>query len=236
MAKKTKQQEPETLNPETEVSSPREELTDSWSETLSEEARAQLAAPTVANKPDISRLPDAFLNGRPSFTEGDKIVIERHVSFLANRPYLDTKTYRVRSINTETGNLWLWDEQLQQSASDNFKAGLSTGTRVYKLAMGQVVTTKKKRGRPRKEKPAEATPAAAPAGGEKRGRGRPKGSKNRSRDEIKAEKEAKRALRAAKLTRKRGGAPRVAAPAVKRVDTSWIFLLPMEQLLADLAR
>lgn len=235
MAKKTKQQEPETLNPEPEAAAPPAELTDSWSETLPEEARAHLAAPTVANKPDISRLPDAFLNGRPSFTEGDKIVIERHVSFLANRPYLDTKTYKVRSINTDTGNLWLWDEQLQQSASDNYKAGLASGCRIYKVAMGYNVSTKKKRGRPRKEKPIDAAPPVV-APEQKRGRGRPKGSKNRSRDEIKADKEAKRALRAAKLTRKRGGSPRVAPPAQKRVDTSWIFLLPMEQLLADLNR
>ena len=171
---------------------------DSHSDVLSEAAKAMLfGGAAVANKPDISRLPDAFLNGRPAFTEGDKIVIERHVSFLDAHPYLDTKTYKVRRINTDTGHLWLWDEQLQQSASDNYKQGLVSGCRTYKVAMGHNISTKKKRGRPRKN-PIEATPevAAAPAAPKKRGR--PPGSKNRSRDELKAEKEAKRAEKAAK--------------------------------------
>lgn len=171
---------------------------DSHSDVLSDAAKAVLfGAPVVANKPDISRLPDAFLNGRPTFTEGDKIVIERHVSFLANRPYLDTKTYKVRSINTDTGNMWLWDEQLQQSASDNFKVGLANGCRVYKVAMGHNVSTKKKRGRPRKN-PIEVAPEAPAAPAAPKKRGRPPGSKNRSREELRAEKEAKRAEKVAK--------------------------------------
>ena len=171
---------------------------DSHSDVLSDAAKAVLfGAPAVANKPDISRLPDAFLNGRPTFTEGDKIVIERHVSFLDGHPYLDTKTYKVRSINTDTGNMWLWDEQLQQSASDNFKAGLTNGCRVYKVAMGHNVSTKKKRGRPRKT-PIEAAPETPVAPAQPKKRGRPPGAKNRSREEIKAEKDAKRAEKAAR--------------------------------------
>jgi len=168
---------------------------DSVSDFVSSDALALLGNKAAVNKPDISRLPDAIVGGVAQFSEGDKIVIERYSGFLRGRPYLDTKTYRVVRMDEFTGRLHLFDEQLDQNAIMNWKEGLRHGT-VFKLAMGHAVSTKKKRGRPRKESiggVVEAKPE-----GEKRGRGRPKGAKNRSKEEIKAEKEAKKAARKAK--------------------------------------
>lgn len=156
--------------------------------------------PKASNKPDISRLPDAVVGGIAQFREGDKIVIERYSSFLAGRPYLDTKTYRVVRHDEFTGRLHLFDEMLEQNAIMNWKEGLRHGT-VFKLAVGKVdISTKKKRGRPRKN-PVEA-PVEKPAG-EKRGRGRPKGAKNRPKEVIAEEKAVKKAARAAKVAKKK---------------------------------
>ncbi len=157
--------------------------------------------PKATNKPDISRLPDAVVGGVAQFSEGDKIVIERYSSFLAGKPYLDTKTYRVVRHDEFTGRMHLFDEQLEQNAIMNWKEGLRHGT-VFKLAVGKVdISTKKKRGRPRKN-PVEEVKAVDPAA-PKRGRGRPKGAKNREKEVIAAEKAEKKARRAAKVAKRK---------------------------------
>jgi len=156
---------------------------------------AALAPPTAKNKPDISRLPDAVLEGKPIFARGDRIVIERYNGILGGNPYLDTKTYLVNSVDLETGRVTLFDETLLQHATDNWKGGLARG-QLYKFAHGLNVSTKRKRGRPRKNP--VAPPAAAAPPGEKKKRGRPKGSKNRPREEVKADRVASAAARAAK--------------------------------------
>lgn len=171
---------------------------ESFSDTVSPDALEAITR-KAGNKPDISRLPDAIVAGVAQFEEGDKIVIERYSSFLKGKPYLDTKTYKVVRHDVFTGRLHLFDEQLDQNAIVNWKESLKFGT-VFKLAMGNAVSTKKKRGRPRKN-PIEAT-EAKPAG-EKKGRGRPKGAKNRPKEEIKAEKDAKKAEKAARAMLKR---------------------------------
>ena len=148
-----------------------------------------LGVSKAVSKPDISRLPNAIEGGIPQFGPGDKIVIERYSSFLRGRPYLDTKTYTVLEVDAFTGKIKLYDDQLQQNAIDNWKTGARFGN-VYKLANGNVVSTKKKRGRPRKAPIGEEQPLVPP--GEKRGRGRPKGVKNRPKEEIEAEKAAKK--------------------------------------------
>jgi hypothetical protein len=169
---------------------------DSVSDFVSSDALAILGNKAAVNKPDISRLPDAIVGGVAQFSEGDKIVIERYSSFLRGKPYLDTKTYRVVRHDEFTGRLHLFDEQLEQNAIMNWKEGIRFGT-VFKLATGKVnVSTKKKRGRPRKNPVEDVAPVDPNA--PKRGRGRPKGAKNRSKEEIKAEKEAKKAARKAK--------------------------------------
>jgi hypothetical protein len=167
---------------------------ESFSDTVSPDALEAITR-KGGNKPDISRLPDAIVGGAAQFGPGDKIVIERYSSFLKGKPYLDTKTYRVVRLDEFTGRIHLFDEQLDQNAIVNWKESLKFGT-VFKLATAKMnISTKKKRGRPRKN-PIE-TEEVKPAG-EKKGRGRPKGAKNRPKEEIKAEKEAKKAERARK--------------------------------------
>jgi hypothetical protein len=176
---------------------------DAWEATSDMISRA-LGAPKPVNKPDISRLPDAIVGGIPQFGAGDKIVIERYSAFLKGRPYLDTKTYTVEDVDAFTGKIKLYDDQLQQHAIDNWKTGTVYGN-VYKLAMGHAVSTKKKRGRPRKDPVGEVKPLVPP--GEKRGRGRPPGVKNRPKAVIAAEKAAKKAAkspRAAVGTKRKG--------------------------------
>lgn len=188
---------------------------------LSPEARAIAAAieaPAGAEpKPDLSRLPDAVVDGALRLAVGDRIVIERRASFLPGRPYLDTKTYRIKRIDVN-GDMSLWDESLNQWAMDNWVTGPAKGN-VYKMATaGTLVTTKRKRGRPRKNpveapKPLVVGPDGAPV---KRGRGRPKGSKNRAKEVIVQEKAEKRRLRAAKLAKKKKPATKAAAAAPSR--------------------
>lgn len=160
----------------------------------------------ASNKPDISRLPDAICCGVPQFKEDDKIVVERYSAFLKGKPYLDTKTYRVLRLDEFTGRMHLFDEQLEQNAIMNWKESLRFGT-VFKLATGKLhISTKKKRGRPRKNPMEEVVPVDPNA--PKRGRGRPKGTVNRDKEVIAAAKAEKKELRAkkkehAKLTKKR---------------------------------
>ena len=164
---------------------------DSASDRVSgDQMEAMLRVAKPVNKPDISRLPDATEGGRPLFTAGDKIVVERYATVLAGAPYLDTKTYKVLGVNEANGAVRLFDEELNQFASTNYVEGLRSGY-VFKFAMGNKVATKKKRGRPRKN-PIEAVQPDKPAG-EKRGRGRPKGSKNRPKEVVAAERAEKKA-------------------------------------------
>lgn len=178
---------------------------ESPSDYVSSDALAALGSGKVVSKPDISRLPDAIVGGVAQFSEGDKLVIERYSSFLRGKPYLDTKTYRVIRHDEFTGRIHLFDEQLDQNAIMNWKEGLRFGT-IFKLATGKVdISTKKKRGRPKKL--VDGLPPEPKPEGEKRGRGRPKGAKNRDKETIAAEKaERKAALKARK-----------AAPEAKRM-------------------
>ena len=159
-------------------------------------------------KPDISRLPNAIdKDGFPLFRAGDKIIIERRSTILIGSPYLDTRTYTVVSIDTETGKLDLFDDTLCQSALSNYRQGLDRGY-IFKLARGNSVATKKKRGRPRKNTiedrtDIKATPTTPDGQPIKKKRGRPPGTKNRDRETIKLEKKAKLSLRSERKARRR---------------------------------
>jgi hypothetical protein len=186
-------------------------------DVIPEEVRESLlGAPSKPiNKPEIGHLPDAIVDGYPAFGVGDKIIIERRSVVLAGKPYIDTKSYRVISVDMAGGNVHLYDGDLDQFAMTNWRTGLLAGF-IFKFANGKAVVTKRKRGRPRKNPTPEALPSRASEGlnqsapaGEKKGRGRPKGTKNRSKEEIQAEKQerskvaaAKRAARAAKKASK----------------------------------
>lgn len=160
-----------------------------------------LGSSKPVNKPDISSLPDAFSGGLPLFHEGDKIVVERYAAFLKGKPYLDTKTFRVERIDIATGRMHLFDEGTEQNAIMNWHSSVTAGN-VFKLARGKVdITTKRKRGRPKKA--SSSVEAEAKPAGEKRGRGRPKGVKNRDKEIIAAEKIEKAARRTKRAAAKK---------------------------------
>lgn len=176
-------------------------------ETLSDivphEALASLGGPRMSRpKPDISHLPDAIVGGIPQFEAGDQIVVERYAGFLTGKPYLDTRTYRVLSLDSFGGKMKLLDESTDQNAMMNWKEGILHGN-IFKLHSGRLpVASKGKRGRPRKNPlpppPVDGTPLP-----KKKGRGRPKGVKNRPAEVIRAEKAAMRAKRAGKKAARR---------------------------------
>ena len=71
---------------------------------IAEAIQTQAQTKAEAQRPDISRLPDAVVNGVARVGVGDRIVIERRASFLKGNPYLDTRTYQVKGIDAATGN------------------------------------------------------------------------------------------------------------------------------------
>lgn len=148
---------------------------------LSPEQREQKR---LSRKPRIDHLKDGTVmldDGTvlPLFEVGDRIVAERHISFLQGHPWLDTRTYVVRDINDETGEVHCTDEEMRHYACVGFKHPF---TRI-KLAP--------KKGNPFLVPKVEKPKAAPQADGTKR-RGRPKGSKNRPKEIIEAEKKARK--------------------------------------------
>ena len=162
---------------------------------------ARLEATKVASKPLIDHLADAVGAdelGNLVFLgkTGDKVIIERIATVLSHRPWLDTRTYIVESVDGVTGDMRLFDPEMCQEAMSNFITGTKRGYR-FKLPSSKGMSIgKRKRGRPKKnptdapelEKPVVLDAAGQPV---KKKRGRPPGSKNRERDVIRAEKAAK---------------------------------------------
>jgi len=171
-------------------------------------AMAAKEAARIANRPVIDDLPDAVtrdpmgrlvLLARP----GDKLVVERFATVLPGKPWLDTKTYTVHSIDEATGRVHLWDDELQRVALTDYIGGTKVGYRFKLPIKGRpVVASKKKRGRPRKVQPITTPTSTSPAATETpKRRGRPKGSKNRSKEEIRSEKTLKAAKKRARKTK-----------------------------------
>jgi hypothetical protein len=142
----------------------------------------QREARRLARKPYIDHLQDgvAEADGErvPLFDVGDRIVVERRISFLTGHPWLDTRVYVVKVIDDETGAIHCTDEEMQHYACVSFKSEFQR----VKLApkKGPIFARKKKEEKP-KEEPT----------GEPKKRGRPKGSKNRPKEVIEAERKAK---------------------------------------------
>lgn len=158
----------------------------------------------LETRPVIDHLPDAVVkdeHGNMVFLArpGDKIVIERYATVLEGRPWLDTKTYTVYTIDGANGNLMLIDEELQRQAMSNYITGTRYGYR-FKLPTAKMPDLgKRRRGRPKKLVLVEPAPTPADETSTvKRGRGRPKGSKNRPAEVREAERAAK------KVKKKRG--------------------------------
>lgn len=161
-----------------------------------------LARDEEGNKPLIDHLPDAVEKDAMGFLSllvgpGEKLIIERVASVLTNKPWLDTKTYTIKSVDLASGNVSLWDDDLHRDASTNYIEGLKVGYRFKLVTRKGMQIGKKKRGRPKKNptdvpdvntKPIELDAKGMPI---KKKRGRPPGVKNRDREVIKAEKHAK---------------------------------------------
>jgi hypothetical protein len=159
---------------------------------------AMMANSKPITPPTIDHLPDAVIKdpmGRLVLLAGpgDKLVIERVASILTHKPWLDTKTYTVESVEESTGIVHLWDEDLYRNSSTNYITGISSGYR-FKLATAKGASIgQRKRGRPRKNPTTPTTPT--PTNTTPKKRGRPKGAKNRPKDVIKTEKAAKRSTK-----------------------------------------
>jgi hypothetical protein len=147
---------------------------------LSPEQREQKR---LARKPRIDHLRDGTTihdaEVIPLFDVGDRIVAERHISFLAGHPWLDTWVYVVRSIDDAKGEVHCTDEEMRHYACVGFKHPF---TRI-KLAPAK--------GDPFRVPKREKVQAPLQPG-EKKRRGRPKGSKNRPKEVIEAERKAKK--------------------------------------------
>lgn len=173
-----------------------------------DETTIDMEAP-AQNKPAIDHLPDAIVKNEMGtlvllVKPGEKLIIERCASILAGKPWLDTKTYIVMSIDEATGAVALWDDDLHRYAGTNYVSGYKAGYRFKMSTKAAVDIGKKKRGRPRKNPPVEAKPVEVDDKGQpvKKKRGRPAGVKNRPKDVIATEKAAVRKLRAEKAAKR----------------------------------
>lgn len=75
----------------------------------------------MARKPDVSHLKPAVVDGQLLVSVGDRVVVERMVSWEEGR-WLDTMVYTVRSVNKETGILGVWDEERGHRGYVSFKS------------------------------------------------------------------------------------------------------------------
>jgi hypothetical protein len=139
---------------------------------------------------DISGYEDAFGEGEggtliPRFGVGDRIILERRCSLIPGSVWYSTNTYTVKSLDTESGDLRLWNDERGQWDLSNWVSGFERGN-VYKLTKKKRVKVhlapsvdtstpgeKRKPGRPKKPEGEAKAPPLVPVG-EKRGRGRPR--------------------------------------------------------------
>lgn len=107
-----------------------EEVVDDVNEVLHRGAREQRR---VASRPYIDGFPDAVRekDGKMVCTQTKdmRIIIERYATILSTKPWLDTKTYIVNGVNQDTGEIKLWDEDLEHHVTLNFITGTKLGYR-----------------------------------------------------------------------------------------------------------
>lgn len=88
---------------------------------------AKREAGRLKQRPDISHLPDAVVDGEFLVGVGKKLVIERVCSSLASKTWLDTKTYEVKSYDGVTGELDLYDDETNRRVLMNVKTCAELG-------------------------------------------------------------------------------------------------------------
>lgn len=88
----------------------------------------------LSARPNIDHLADAVesRDGVAFFipTKGTRVIIERFATLLHDRPWLDTKSYIVESVDQETGDIRLQDEEMRHASHSNFKTALELGYRL----------------------------------------------------------------------------------------------------------
>jgi hypothetical protein len=182
----------------------------SWA--IASMSNEELVARRQAQRPDISWMEDAIdwdtADELPTFLpkKGDYVIIERYITCLPGKPWLDTRVYLMKEDAYPDGSLRLSDPVRQQQCMNNWKRGIIEGFSFKRPPKGRnPETVFESTGQVRRKRKVVAELAqkpAAPTTGEKRGRGRPKGSKNRDKATITAEKTARREERAAKRARR----------------------------------
>ena len=109
----------------------------------------KVGATRADRRPDIAHLADGVVCGTdtggipiPLFDVGSRIVVERTI----NGRWLDTRVYRVKSIDDDTGIVRCWDEECNHHAVVGFKHDGQT----FKLApeRGNPFTPPKERQKP----------------------------------------------------------------------------------------
>lgn len=101
-------------------------------------AREKHAARRLESRPSIDHLIDAVAkapDGSLMFLPqvGQKVVVERVSTLTKNNPWLDTRVWIVNRIDTATGRVDLWCDDLKQNGICNYIAGAAAGYR-FKLA------------------------------------------------------------------------------------------------------
>jgi len=95
-------------------------------------------------RPDLSQYEDAFEIGwdgvpRPLFQPGERIIIEKRMTLLPGRPWMNTTTFLVDEVNQEEGLLKLWNEGLEQWDRSHYITGIQKHGYVYKLTKKKVI-------------------------------------------------------------------------------------------------
>lgn len=142
----------------------------------------------LERKPSIDHLKPgtAIVDGEvlPLFNVGDRIVVERSISFRLDHPWLDTRVYKVISIDDDSGVVRCFDDELMHNAYVGFKDPHS----IVKLypAKGNPLVGKKRRSLGKIEKMIRAQQVADGDAVEapKRKRGRPAGVKNKPKEQA----------------------------------------------------
>ena len=136
----------------------------------------------------------------PLFSVGDRVVVDRRTNLLPGDPWLETIVGRVRSIDDESGAVSILDEEgdprhppcrwfsLRDELTD-FRFAPARGNPFNVPAV------------PKREAPATPVDPSQP-----KRKGRPKGSKNRPKEEIRAEREAYKKMRAEKKAKRKNRA------------------------------
>lgn len=117
----------------------------------------------LSGRPDIDHLRDAVVevDGKLQFVQpkGTRVIIERFATVLSNRPWLDTRSYLVESVNQETGELKLQDEEMRHSSHSNFITASKLGYRFKVPETKGIYVSKAAKATKAQQKPEAAKPA-----------------------------------------------------------------------------